>query len=345
VSEINDPSRRRVSPLAWTFARAALREDRSPVAETTRLQIVERAIGLFEEGDLHSARALLYLATPNPHTAARALDALGTPPTPPSYAPLSGPAGPGQSAAHGARDALAPLADRPMAAQALLRYDGYDGRTVGLYIDIPVLWPPDLCGHAETICPYCLLDWAEDGPLALFEHGAQGAAIGCRCHICHPHDPDPHTPTPYPTPDDPTPDGPAPTPAPNDAVRNDAVPDGAAPPDAEPATRAYGQHGTDQHRADPLPPQDPTGTTRHGPHEWQPAGGEHVHVSIDTTTGLTAVSYPDRPPRHLAGGPHLAVLAAAIDAIDAATQTDPTPHGLLSPDAARYGLARDWGRR
>jgi hypothetical protein len=325
VSETSYPRRRSVSTVGRMFARAALYEDRSPVDQATRDQILDRAIDLWEQGQLHAARALLYLATPNPAAAGRALDDLGMPPAPPSYDDLTGPgtstgASSGRPADAAGGDGLGRLPVRPVAAQVLLYEDaqpGPGGRWLGVYAPVPVVWPPGMCQHEDTICPHCLLTWAIDHALAIFEHGPEGGQVGCRCDTCQPHNPHvPYDPQPYqPAPDEPTADG---EPAP-DAVAADgaqvATPGGSgkaeAPPD-EPAPRSTRTGGSG------------------GALRLVPRTGHHVHVDLYPRTGLAAVFYRRRPPRGLATGLHLPLLTAAIIAMEEARADEagqPAPVG------------------
>ena len=58
------------------------------------------------------------------------------------------------------------------------------GRLTGVYTPVPVMHPPSWCAHLDTICTDCLPAWAEDHLVAVFRHGQQGAAAGCRCPTC-----------------------------------------------------------------------------------------------------------------------------------------------------------------
>jgi hypothetical protein len=314
VPETIDPGQNSVSTLARLFARAALRDGLTPLDETTLDQIVTRAIGLFVAGDIHGARAVFYLATPNPVIAARALDALGDPPRRPVSPPTDG-LDPQPGSGEAAADLVAPtglgdsgwrLLTAPDQAQVLLWEDAQTdshGRVIGVYAPVPVVWPPGWCGHIETICPQCLLTWAEDHALALFTHGRQGAAVGCQCRTCHPSDAGPAQPAN-------TPD-----PAPHSYAGGAS---GAAPTAATADTQRGGWYGREV-----------------------TAAGHAVGLSIDTVTGLTAVRYPDRPPRRLGTGPHLAILAAVADALDLVLAwTEPPPN---EPALVPVRRKRVWG--
>jgi len=97
------------------------------------------------------------------------------------------------------------------AAQVLLldyAVTGADGQVTGVYTAVPIVHPPDWCDHLDTICGGCLTGWSEDHAVAVFRHGIDGAATGCRCPVCrttiptHPHNPaDPDS---HPDPDHPT---------------------------------------------------------------------------------------------------------------------------------------------
>jgi hypothetical protein len=174
VPEISDPGGYRVVTVDRMLARAAFRGGIPGVDERTLDRLVDRAIGLFEAGDVHAARAVLYLATPDPATAARALATLNIrPPHPQPYSRSGG----------GLGRLLAP----PVQAQTVgwdETYRDLRGRLRGLYWPVPVVWPPGVCEHSETMCPQCLDTWAEDYALALFDHGPDGAEAGCLCVTC-----------------------------------------------------------------------------------------------------------------------------------------------------------------
>jgi hypothetical protein len=284
------------------FARAAFHDGAQTLDKTTLDRIIDRAIGLFQAGDLHAARALFYLATPNHVIAARALDALGVPP-PRRRRPLTGPtthpgadsdAGPaGDGAPYGDRR-LARLPAAPVAAQVLLWEDARrdaDGWLLGVYVPVPVIWPPGLCQHTQTICPQCLLSWADDHALALFDHGPDGAAAGCQCPTCHPQPTAPPQPA---STRDPVPPG-SPSTAPARPVPSE---DDATCPARTVASGGTGGTGGGWYRRDVT------------------VAGHVVGLSIDPATGLAAVSYPGRPPQRLGTGPHLAVLAAVADTLE-----------------------------
>jgi hypothetical protein len=278
VPESIDPGDYRVPLLGRLFAIAAFHHRAHSLDKATLDRIVDRAIGLFAAGDLQAARALFYLATPDYVTAARALDALGVPP-PRRRRPLTGPPPAPDSAADPAGDrtlygdGLARLLAAPDQAQVLLWEDARrdpDGRLTGVYVPVPVVWPPGLCRHLDTICPQCLDTWAEDHALALFAHGPDGAAAGCLCPTCRPQHLAPSQPPANPGPD------------PHRTGAGDAGGGGGG--------------GWYSRRV--------------------AAAGHAVSLSVDPVTGLTAVSYPDRPPPRLGTGPHLAVLAAVADALE-----------------------------
>jgi hypothetical protein len=198
VSEISDSGRFRVLPLARMFTRAAFREGHTDLDDATLNVIVERAVDLFEAGYPHTTRAMLFTATPEPAIATRALTALGDPPS--RSRPWAGPTATGEQPAP--YDGLPAPRVAPEQVQVLLWEDARiaaDGRLVGVYQPVPVLWPPAWCEHVHTLCPHCLLTWVEDHALALFDHGPDGAAVGCQCPTCQPHLPAPPTPT-YPDP-------------------------------------------------------------------------------------------------------------------------------------------------
>ena len=208
MPEISDPRPYPVSTVGWLLACAAFCGHSEILDQDTLDRVVEHAIVAFETGNVHHIRALFYLATPTPTVAATALDALGTPPPRPRTGPRSDPDPASPTAAAGLLARLPdggptrPLA-RPAQAQALVWEDARpdrDGRMLGVYVPVPVVWPPELCQHGETICPHCLLSWADDQVLALFDHGPDGAAAGCTCDICRPH---PGTPAPHPRPNRP----------------------------------------------------------------------------------------------------------------------------------------------
>jgi hypothetical protein len=298
VPESIDPGDYRVSTLGRLFALAAFHHRAHSLDKATLDRIVDRAIALFAAGDLHAARALFYLATPDHVTAARALDALGVPPRrrrrpltgpPPEPDPGTDPAG--DRTPYG--DGLARLLAPPLTAQVLLWEDARrdpDGRLTGVYVPVPVVWPPGLCRHLDTICPQCLDTWAEDHALALFAHGPQGAAAGCLCPTCRPEHCAPSQPPSSPGPD------------PHRAFGGRAT--------ASPGPTVGDSTGG-------FPPAAGAGDAGGGWYTRQIAAAGHtVDLSVDPVTGLTAVSYPDRPPPRLSTGPHLAVLAAVADALE-----------------------------
>ena len=73
------------------------------------------------------------------------------------------------------------------AAQVLLldyAVTGAAGRLTGVYTPVPIVHPPGWCDHLDTICGGCLAGWSEDHCVAVFRHGIDGAATGCRCPVC-----------------------------------------------------------------------------------------------------------------------------------------------------------------
>ena len=59
-----------------------------------------------------------------------------------------------------------------------------EGKLTGVYTPVPVVHPPGWCDHLDTICGACLTGWSEDHAVAVFRHGVDGAATGCRCPVC-----------------------------------------------------------------------------------------------------------------------------------------------------------------
>jgi hypothetical protein len=77
-------------------------------------------------------------------------------------------------------------------AQTLLREDAVadaTGPPRGVYTPVPIVHPPGCCQHLDTICSDCLPSWQDDLLVALFRHGPDGAAAGCRCRTCAPAQP------------------------------------------------------------------------------------------------------------------------------------------------------------
>jgi hypothetical protein len=297
VPESIDSGEFRVPWLGRLFALAAFHHRGDTLDKATLDRIVDRAIALFEAGDVHAARALFYLATPDYVTAARALDELGVPPR--RRRPVTGPpTNPGcgiqadrvgDGALYGG---LTRLLAAPLQVQALLWEDARrdpEGRLTGVYLPVPVVWPPGMCQHAETICPQCLLSWSEDHALAVFDHGPDGAEAGCLCRTCRPDHSAPSQP--------PSTLDPAPRRVPGTGPTTFTVPDSGT-----------GAGGSEAH------------STGGGGGGWYTrqvaAGGRTVGLRIDAATGLTAVFYPDRPPPRLGTGPHLALLAAVADTVE-----------------------------
>ena len=67
---------------------------------------------------------------------------------------------------------------------------GTDGQVTGVYTPVPIVHPPGWCDHLDTICGDCLAGWSEDHAVAVFRHGIDGAAAGCRCPLCRTTIPD-----------------------------------------------------------------------------------------------------------------------------------------------------------
>ena len=66
---------------------------------------------------------------------------------------------------------------------------GTEGQVTGVYTPVPIVHPPGWCDHLDTICGGCLAGWS-DHAVAVFRHGIDGAATGCRCPVCRTTIPD-----------------------------------------------------------------------------------------------------------------------------------------------------------